>query len=55
MPQQAAGSKSSRLSFVEIKQEVLADYKLAIIIQTKWEGAIKLRKERITTIYKAWI
>jgi len=29
MPQQAAGSKSSRLSFEEFKQEVLADYKIS--------------------------
>ncbi|NBX27870.1 MAG: transketolase [Chitinophagia bacterium] len=45
MPQQAAGSKSSRLSFEEFKQEVLADYKLAI---TSREASLIGRKEVLT-------
>lgn len=45
MPQQAAGSKSSRLSFEEFKQEVLADYKLAIISR---EASLIGRKEVLT-------
>ena len=45
MPQKAAGSKSSRLSFEEFKQEVLADYQLAI---TSREASLIGRKEVLT-------
>lgn len=45
MPPKAASSKSSRLSFEEFKQEVLADYQLAI---TSREASLIGRKEVLT-------